>query len=632
MLPNAVVAQGGTLRFTEVSEAAGARLEHAFKGPVSESRMVSGGVAAGDYDDDGWIDLYVVRGNGYPNALLRNRGDGTFEDVAVAAGVAMSDLTSGPSFFDFDGDGRVDLLVGGLENTQPVLFRNTNGEEFENITEDSHIFGSYNSVGHAVGDFDHDGDLDVFVARWGTPMDAGLEDPDDGHLFENMGNGTFRRIPDALSGLSLFRNDHFFTFAPNFADINNDGWDDVLVTSDFKTSRVFLNQRDGTFADATDTDVITDENGMGSAIADYDGDGDLDWFVTSIFDPDHNPDVPWGTTGNRLYRNRGDGSFEDVTEEAGVRNGYWGWGACFADFDNDGNLDIFHVNGFDPSPNDESPGDPSRLFRSNGDGTFTEMSAEAGIEDRGQGRGVVCFDYDHDGDVDVFISNNRQMTRLYRNDSTPQRHFLNVTLRGDSPNTQGIGAKITVEAGDFTQVQHMRLHCNYVSHQPAELHFGLGQRRHIDRITVEWPDGNTDVYHDLEPDQFLTFVPGDIESPPPAPCLEGAESMCLEGGRFEVTAIYETPDGGLGPAMATQLFPQGGYFWFFDDHNMEVVVKVVDACAFGGHYWVFAAGLTNLHVDLRIRDTLSGALKSYTNHLGAPFVPVQDTGLFKCSP
>ena len=193
------------------------------------------------------------------------------------------------------------------------------------------------TIAAAAADYDRDGDLDLFTARWGT-LDGGAEangaPHPASHLWRNNGDLTFTAI-DQMAGLAGLQTFPDNTFTPNFADINGDGWPDLLVVADFGESRVFLNQRDGTFRDAT-TDVISERNGMGAAVGDYDNDGDLDWFVSGISDPNGIPEGNWGANGNRLYRNRGDGSFDDATDEAGVREGYWGWGSCFADFDNDG--------------------------------------------------------------------------------------------------------------------------------------------------------------------------------------------------------------------------------------------------------------------------------------------------------
>jgi len=240
-------------------------------------------------------------------------------------------------------------------------------------------------------------------------------------------------------------NEYDFTFTPNFADIDNDKWPDLLIASDFGTTRVFRNNAGLSFTDVTDS-AISDENGMGAAVGDYDNDGDLDWFVSSIWDPDGAIESPqnWGVSGNRLYRNLGDGTFEDVTNESGVRRGYWGWGSCFADFNNDGHLDLFHVNGFRFLANEEFGEDPSRLFVAQGDGTFLERSIELGIEDTAQGRGVVCFDYDRDGDVDIFVMNNQQKAGLYRNDLESINQYITIQLNGVAGNPRGIGARVTV--------------------------------------------------------------------------------------------------------------------------------------------------------------------------------------------
>jgi hypothetical protein len=203
----------------------------------------------------------------------------------------------------------------------------------------------------------------------------------------------------------------------------------------------------------------------------------MDWFVTSIFGA--------LSDGNRLYQNDGSGTFTDMSASAGVRSGDWGWGSCFADFDNDGWLDLFHVNGWDEP---EFLTDPSRLFMSNGDGTFTEASFAHGLVDDGQGRGVVCFDADRDGDIDIFISNNGEAPRFFVNELV-QGNYFGVVLRGPYPNTQGIGAHITITTSDGDiQVREIRAGSNYVSQDPAEAHFGLEDATSVD-LLVRWPDG-----------------------------------------------------------------------------------------------------------------------------------------------
>jgi cytochrome c peroxidase len=396
-------------------------------------KVMSGGVAAGDYDGDGWTDLYVVRAAAGSNLLFRNLGDGTFAEVGQAAGVDYSGNYNAPVFADYDGDGDLDLFVAGISGTRPILANNDGTGRFEDITEAAGLLIDRNTFSSSFGDYDRDGDLDLFTAHW----DLQVQTPASQHLWRNNGDGTFTDVSIAAGldslvewpgGIPQIRWD-IFVFGADWADINGDDWPDLLVAGDFNTSRVYINNQDGTFEDRTDKAVFTDENAMGTAITDYDKDGDLDWFVTSI---SHGDDVPYnptryrfGYTGNRLYRNDGDGNFTDATEEAGVRDGLWGWGACATDFNNDGHIDIFHVNGMGDRASDWWQEefywfleDRSRLFISNGDGTFTERAAEFGVDDPGQGRGVACFDYDRDGDVDIFVANNGQPPRLYRNNLT----------------------------------------------------------------------------------------------------------------------------------------------------------------------------------------------------------------------
>jgi hypothetical protein len=352
--------------------------------------------------------------------------------------------------------------------------------------------------------------LDLFMTHWGTRPAAGESIV---YLWRNNGDGTFSN-DNAAAGIPDQLPEDFFdtTFTPNFADINSDGWPDILAAADFGASGISLNNGDGTFRDAT-TDVISDENGMGAAVGDYDNDGDLDWFVTSIFDSSPTLGGRWGLSGNRLYRNRGDGTFEDATDEAGVREGGWGWGACFADFDNDGFLDIFHVNGWGRL--DVATGaffldlaapfhfDRSRLFLSDGDGTFTERSAALGIHDTDQGRGVVCFDYDRDGDVDILVANNGGAPRLFRNDGGNRLGFLQVKLRGRSPNTEAIGARVYVTEGDRTQLREIRNGSNFESQDPAVAHFGLGTAALVAEVRILWPNGQSSSLTNVTVNQFL---------------------------------------------------------------------------------------------------------------------------------
>jgi len=496
---------GQTLRFKDVTTQVGFDYEHGYIGGAeTQSDLIAGGVAAGDYNNDGWVDIYAMRGDIGPNLLFRNMGDGTFKEVGALAGLDVSGTKgSGPTFVDIDGDGFLDLFIGGVENSPVMIFRNLGNGVFSDITESAGIFVTRpNTFSAAFGDYDLDGDLDLLLTHWSESI-GGLASE---HLWRNNGNATFMDVSEE-SGIASTFIEKDFTFTPNFVDINNDGLPDILLAADFLTSTIFHNQGDGNFVNAT-TPVFTDENGMGAAIGDYDNDGDLDFFVSSIYDPNGVAEGGWGVSGNRLYRNMGNGIFEDATDESGVRQGYWGWGSCFADLNNDGHLDLIHVNGFGFSPTDparEFFNDPTRLFISNGDGTFTERSMELGLVDTGQGRGILCFDYDRDGDIDIFVSNNQQSPRLFRNDGGNSLNFINIKLIGLPPNTNGVGARILLTSDSKTQIRELRCGSNFVSQNPVDAHFGLGDIDTIDNIQVLWPDGETTNLDNVVANQFLVI-------------------------------------------------------------------------------------------------------------------------------
>ncbi len=494
--------------FTEVALSSG--INHIYESPESDGVFgQGGGVAAGDFNNDGWTDFYLVGGIESQSALYRNLGDGTFENVATAFGLDFMEQNSGPSFADFNGDGWLDLFIGAVGSLNGVerrgeirLLTNSEGESFEDHTVSSgiQIFG--NTVSASWGDYDKDGDLDLVTSHWirGPQIEFS-------YLWRNDRQNGFVNVDDIAN---IPPQNNFATgddtFTPNFTDINGDGWLDILMASDRGYSQVYLNKRDGSFENITNA-IISDQSGMGAAVGDYDNDGDMDWFVTAIseFDGFGHPD------GNRLYENRGDGYFSDKTDVAGVRDGFWGWGACFADFNNDGHLDIFHVNGMTSDTNtnfdwNRFVNDPSRLFISNGDKTFSESSLSWGIIDDGLGRGLSCLDYDKDGDMDILVTNNGERAQLYCN-SGNGNSFLNVSLQYTGFNRLGIGSKILVTQAGITQMREISAGNNYVSQNPAEAHFGFhGSPSVIDMVKVLWSDGKTTVHENIEPNQHITII------------------------------------------------------------------------------------------------------------------------------
>lgn len=463
----------------------------------------AGGVAAGDYDGDGDIDLFIVRGDAFGNLLYQNDGNGVFVDRAEAAGVAFTKgpgenyRHSGPSFADLDGDGNLDLFIGGLRGDPSMVYRNNGDGTFSDVTAGANIdaLAGPETISSAFGDYDLDGDLDMFLAHWGTPRDRAAPG-DTLHLWRNdstVGSIRFESVSEEANisqsvivspQNTPMPDDHDYTFAPSFARVDDDPYPDILSVADFNGSQYFRNRGDGTFANVTDEAVIVDNNGMGSAVADYDNDGDLDWFVSAIYDGvSSSPFI-----GNRLFRND-DGQFEDVTDDSGVIDGGWGWGACFADLNNDGMLDIYHTNGW--IYNQTYLNDPSKAFIQNPPGAllrFVEKSREIGIQDTYEGRGVVCADFDGDGDTDVFVTHRDpdNAGSLYRND-IQARNYLTVKLQGNAPNTDAVGARIFVTVDGVTQMREVSIASNFTSQNPTEQIFGLGEAAVIDELRVEWP-------------------------------------------------------------------------------------------------------------------------------------------------
>ena len=490
------------------------------------------GVAAGDYDNDGDIDLFIARGFRGSNLLYRNTGNLVFEEVAETAGVANTESEnsnyrhSGPMFADLDGDGDLDLFLGGLDGDPSLIFENNGDGTFSDVASGSGIdtLTAVNNISAAFGDYDLDGDLDLFVAHWGTPRD--FSSPGDTeHLWRNDTDATgikFQSVSESagISPTIITLPDDLttgqprdFTFAPAFARIDDDLYPDILSVADFNYSQFFINNQDGTFSNATDTDVIIDGNGMGSAVADYDNDGDLDWFVTSIEchqDADCGGGT-WSRIGNRLYRNV-DGAFEDVTDVAGVASGGWGWGACFIDFENDGDLDIYHTNGWpDTDGFQDFASDTSRAFVSDGLGQFEDRATELGLDDTNQGRGVVCADFDNDGDTDILQLSltSDEVATLWRND-TVTNNFLSVKLRGVAPNTEAAGARIKITVGGVSQMREITIASNFVSQNPTVQTIGLGSAAQADELTIEWPDGRQTVLTNIQANQLITVEHPDL--------------------------------------------------------------------------------------------------------------------------
>jgi hypothetical protein len=517
--------------FTDVTLAAGIdHVQHRIWNPPSEDMLVylTGGAAVGDVDGDGWDDLYVTRVDA-PDLLYRNAGDGTFEDVTVAAGLDANLPTNGAFFADVDNDGDPDLYLTTVWDTRNYLYVNDGAGHFseEALARGAAVATPFPHEGFSVTaiDYDRDGWTDIHTTEQRSPFGfchsrllRNQGDTNPGHFVdETVAAGVdFCAIPDLPSSPGLPPEATYVrAFSSSFADFDGDGWPDLAVAADWGTSRLFWNDRDGTFSDATvAAGVGTDDNGMGSAIGDWDGDGDFDWFVTAIHDPlDTLAASGWnaGIEGNRLYRNEGGRRFVDATDVAGVRDGDWGWAALFFDYDNDADLDLAMTNGqiFPAIPfEDAFNADPTRLWRNDGSGVMEEISAIAGLADTQPGKGLLHFDYDRDGDLDLFLAVNGAAPILYRNDGGNQNDWLRVRVSGAAGfNADAIGALVRVEAvaGGPVQVRQIGGTSHFLGQSERVAHFGLGdQTGAIHRVTVSWPGLGAAVYESVPANQ--TFV------------------------------------------------------------------------------------------------------------------------------
>lgn len=518
------------VQFHDVTTAAGLGYEVRARPARTEVEMMSGGVTAADWDGDGWPDLLVTRVTGAP-ILYRNRQDGTFVDVTppLFTDVLGDVATNGAAWVDIENDGDLDLYLTTTAHTRYYLFV-SDGEG--GFTEEGSARGvaveterPHAGFGIAVGDYDLDGFVDLYVGEWASQTDTSI--PTHTRLLRNRGveaPGYFEDVTEA-AGASLDASVGVnpkgsargaWAFSPTFCDIDADGWPDLVVACDFGTSRILWNEGHGGFRDGTaEAGIGTDENGMGSAIGDFDGDGDLDWFVSSIWDANETCEggsCGWGASGNRLYRNVGQRTFVDATDEMHVRDGGWGWGASFFDPDNDGDLDLALTNGMGTHAAPQFFSDPMRLWE-NTDGRYEDVGPLVGVRDVGQGRGLVTFDYDRDGDEDLFVVNNDGAPVLYRNDGGNRNAWLQVALVGVQSNAKGLGARVTVTADHVAQgdtlVREVQGGTRFLAQGPCTVHFGLGDvQQSMVTVQVVWPGGTTETFDGVSTRQRITIIEG----------------------------------------------------------------------------------------------------------------------------
>ncbi|RMF77931.1 MAG: CRTAC1 family protein [Chloroflexi bacterium] len=538
LMPFGVQAQDVPISFDDVSQ------------QVLTEQFGSAGLAWFDYNNDDWLDLYVANGPGFPAHLFANNGDGSFTDVAVEAGVADDDGTSGVVAGDIDNDGFVDLFVTGTLDTRALdqaginisevfrlvlsgqfdsslisqspthLYHNNGDGSFTDIAESANVPGAETALSAAMADIDNDGFLDIFVTSPGSLVTL---EQHENKLYRNNGDLTFTDI-SASAGV----NTAFGACVVTFSDINLDGWQDIIVgdCNDVMLRptpfEVFRNNGDLTFTDISDEIGMFQEGyWMGIAAGDFDRDGDVDFF-SSNSSGGMNPLQtlpPPGQLDHILFQNNGDGSFTDVAAKAGLADWEWGWGASFADFDNDGFDDLFFTGSFPVAPFNiigDGLGNPGRLLHNQGDGKFVEIGSQLGFDFSDIfTTGVAVADYDRDGDPDLSVGGasfpdadgklREGHIALFENTTENDNHWLTVRAVGTRSNRDGIGARVTVIADDGQQMREVRAGSSFASMDSPWLMFGLGA---TERVTLEvvWPSGIVERYDDVPADQMVTLI------------------------------------------------------------------------------------------------------------------------------
>ncbi len=516
------------VQFVNIASEANLTFRHANGASVEKlmPETFGSGVAWIDYDNDGWIDVFFANGadmaHGKPspgNALFRNLGNGKFADVTAKASIPRrSEFSTGVTVGDYDNDGFLDIYVTGYGSNQ--LWRNNGNGTFSDMTAKAGVAGGAWSSSAAWLDYDRDGWLDLFVVHYldydvkNAPY-CGFKregyrmycDPQqfDGMpalLYHNNKNGTFTEVSrkagvanPAGKGLGLA-----------VGDLDLDGWPDIFVTNDGVRNFLYHNKGDGTFTDVTYSALVGfDMNGkpmagMGTDIGDFDGDGLPDIFMTAF-----------SREYNTLFRSLGGLKFEDVTLDAGLQSGFLtlAFGAKFLDFDNDGDLDIYATNGhvtdnvelYDPQLSYKQR---DLLYENNG-GRFTDVSAQSGpaFQIKHVGRGAAIGDFDNDGDLDIVVADCGGQALLFRNDGGNRNHWITLRALGRESNRFGIGAKVRLTSGGHVQLREINPAGSYLSTSDVRLYFGLGLEGKVTSLEIEWPSGKKQILHDSPAGQTL---------------------------------------------------------------------------------------------------------------------------------
>ncbi len=524
----------------DVTQKSGIRFAHLAapeKKYILES--MSGGVLVVDYDRDGWPDIYFtnaptvqmsLKGEKASGALYHNNHDGTFTEVTAKAGIASPCFAMGGAVGDYNNDGWPDLYITCIGGN--VLYRNNGDGTFTDATAKAGLADGRWSTGAAFADYDGDGFVDLAVSNYvdfklndlpgfgksptcryrGIDVQCGprgLRGAGDS-LFHNNGDGTFTDV-SKMTGAD--DKPGYYGLGVVWSDLSGTGRPDLYVADDSTPNYLYRNDGAGKFTEVgleSGTAVSGDgseQGSMGVAIGDYNHSGRFSVYVTNFADE-----------FNTLYRNDGKGSFTDVSYDAGVALPslpYVKWGTVFADLDNDGWLDLLSVNGHvypqvDSLPSGARYREPANLFLNQRDGTFCDASQQAGpaLTEPRVGRGLAAADFDNDGNVDLVIENLDGQPVLLHNPGTPGTHWVSFELAGTKSNRLALGARITIQAGGQTQTDEVRSGGSYLSQNDLRVHFGLASATKIDSVEIRWPSGRVDVMKDLLADHFYAVLEG----------------------------------------------------------------------------------------------------------------------------
>ena len=543
------------VQYIDVAERAGLNVPNVWGGAEHKRVIIEtkgSGIAFFDYDNDGWLDIYLTNGSrldakwpagAAPTThLFKNNRDGTFTDVTEKSGIGRSGWQTGVCVGDYDNDGWDDIFCTFWGHN--ILFHNNGNGTFTDVTKKAGLAQEKGRWGTGCSflDYDRDGHLDLFVCnfvhldpdnppsidnasfcQWkGVPTMCGPRGlPGDTNiLYKNNGDGTFTDVSERAG---ILKPGPRYSITSVCCDFDNDGWPDIYVAVDSMPSILYQNNHDGTF---TDIAVIAgcaynadghEQAGMGLGVADYDCDGWFDIFKTNFADDTSN-----------LYHNNGDGTFSDLSFNSGlgINSTYVGWGCGFIDYDNDGWSDVVQINGhvypeIDKYNFGETFKNPRLVYKNLGNGNFKDVSATmgSGITERHSSRGAAFGDYDNDGGMDVLILNMNDLPSLLHNVGGNKQNWIKLKLVGTKCNRTAIGARARVIVGKHIQIAEVQSGASVMSQNDLRLHFGLGESKVVDAIEVKWPTTQkVERFEKVKANQILTIREGDgiIAAHPPA--------------------------------------------------------------------------------------------------------------------